>query len=109
MNKQVIDQIQEEYPYMWRHIHVKAVQREKKYMRTVIHFHEMEKFNQGEIEFEDYETEFPSHVERVLNEKMSIIRKETHEVTLEELVKKMNDLIEMAELSKQSKVGFVET
>ena len=109
MNKQVIDQIQEEYPYMWRHIHVKAVQREKKYMRTVIHFHEMEKFNQGEIEFEDYEAEFPSHVERVLNEKMSIIRKETHEVTLEELVKKMNDLIEMAELSKQSKVGFVQT
>jgi hyperpolarization activated cyclic nucleotide-gated potassium channel 1 len=106
MSKRVIYQIQQEYPYMWRHIHVKAVQREKKYMRTVVHFQEMEKFNRGDIEFEDYEKQFSGHVERVLNEKLSIIRKETQEVSLEELVKKMNDLIEIAESRKTVKLGF---
>ena len=96
MNKQVIVKIQQEYPYLWRHIYVKAMQREKKYERTIVHFLEMEKFNRGDIEFVDFDEEFGEHVEAVLADRMKVVKKEHRKVGLEDLVKKMNELIEFA-------------
>jgi CRP-like cAMP-binding protein len=94
MNSQIIAQIKRDYPSLWSSIQSNAVKRDKKYENKIVHVQEMEKFNQGDLELENFDEDFDEHVRKVVQEKLSIFRREFRGVTVEDLVKRAEELIE---------------
>jgi CRP-like cAMP-binding protein len=100
MNKKSITITQLEYPNIWAEIYAKALENERKYEKFAIQVHEKRKILEKQIQVPLVQSEFYKNIDKMLEEKISFLNATSVDVSIEELIKKMDELIKLSKNNK---------